>query len=100
MVKHEKQLPAKHGGKRTRQIDVLLKGHFAGYPTMFIIECKNYSWPVNVGDLGRFRGLLEDVGRSPQQGVPVSAGSVGLTCSPKTDLATMRVLLPQTAGSA
>ena len=77
VVRRDVRLPAKHGDKRSRQIDVLLEGHFAGYPTMHAIECKNFRRPVDVGDIGRFRDLLEDVGLSPQQGVLVSASGIG-----------------------
>ncbi len=41
-VLRDVRLPAKHSGKRSRQIDVLLLGHFAGYPSAHAIECKNY----------------------------------------------------------
>lgn len=77
VVRRDVRLPAKHGDKRSRQIDVLLEGHFAGYPTMLAVECKNYKRPIDVGDVGRFRDLLEDVGLSPQQGVLVSASKIG-----------------------
>jgi hypothetical protein len=72
-VRRDVRLPAKHNGKRSRQIDVLLVGHFMSYPTMLAIERKNYGRPVNVGGIGRFRDYLDDVGLSPQQGVLVSA---------------------------
>ena len=70
IVRRDIRLPAKHSGKRSRQIDVLLDGRFAGYSTMLAIECKNYSRP---GDIGQFRDLLEDVGFYANQGVLVSA---------------------------
>jgi hypothetical protein len=76
-VRRDVRLPAKHGGKRSRQIDVLLEGDFAGYPTMFAVECKNFKRPVDVGDIGRFRDLLEDVGLYPNQGILVSASGIG-----------------------
>ena len=69
-------LPAKQSGKRSPQIDVLLEGHFAGYSTMLAIECKNFGRPCDVGDVGRFRDLLEDIGLYPNQGVLVSASGV------------------------
>jgi Restriction endonuclease len=76
-VRRDVRLPAKHNGKRSRQIDVLLLGQFTGYPTVLAIECKNYSRPVNVGDIGRFRDHLDDVGLSSQQGILVSASAIG-----------------------
>jgi hypothetical protein len=76
-VRRDVRLPAKHNDKRSRQIDVLLLGHFAGYPTVHAIECKNHTRPVNVGDIGQFRDHLDDVGLSPQQGILVSASGIG-----------------------
>ena len=63
-VKRDVRLPTRHSGKRGRQVDVLLLGHFAGYPTMLAVECKNFRRPVDVGDVDRFRDLLDDVGLS------------------------------------
>lgn len=36
-VKRDVRPPAKHGGKRSRRIDVLLLGHFAGFSTMVVL---------------------------------------------------------------
>ncbi len=76
-VRHDVRLPAKFSGQRSRQIDVLVLGFFAGYQTILAIECKNYARNINVADLGGFRDLLEDVGLAPQQGVLISASKIG-----------------------
>ncbi len=72
-VRRGVRLPAKRSGRRGRQIDVLLLGSVSDYQTVLVIECKNYGRRVDVGDVGRFRDLLEDVGLSPQQGILVAA---------------------------
>jgi hypothetical protein len=76
-VRRDVRLPAKNSGSRSRQIDVVVLGRFAGYPTMLAIECKNFRRPINVRDIGTFRDLLEDVGLAPQQGILVSTSSIG-----------------------
>lgn len=40
---------------------------------MLAVECKNHKRRKDVGDVGRFRDHLEDVGLAPQQGILVSA---------------------------
>lgn len=66
-------LPPKSGDQsRTREIDVLLTGHVAGYPVRIAIQCKNYGKPITIGQIGEFRDLLEDVGIPPQSGIIVS----------------------------
>ena len=90
-VRRDVRLPAKHNDKRSRQIDVLLLGHFAGYPTVHAIECKNYTRPVNVGDVGRFRDRLEDVGLAPQQGILVSASGISSGARDRAQELGMRV---------
>ncbi len=76
-IRRDVQLPARNNSKRSRQIDVLLLGHFDGNPKMLAIECKNHKRPIDVGDIGRFRDLLDDVGLTPQQGILISASRIG-----------------------
>jgi hypothetical protein len=72
-VRRDVLLPAKNDSSRRRQFDVLLVGNVAGYQTVLAVECKNYGRAADVGDVGRFRDHLEDVGLAPQQGILVSA---------------------------
>jgi hypothetical protein len=72
-VRRDVLLPAKNDSSRQRQFDVLLIGNVAGYQTVLAIECKNHKRRKDVGDVGRFRDHLEDVGLAPQQGIIVSA---------------------------
>jgi hypothetical protein len=74
-VKVEKnvELPAKHATKgRTREVDVLLTSTVADYPVRIAIACRNEATKVEVGDIGEFVDLLDDVGIPPQQGIFVS----------------------------
>lgn len=72
-VRRDVRLPAKNDSSRQRQFDVLLFGNVAGYQTVLAIECKNHKRRKDVGDVGRFRDHLEDVGLAPQQSILVSA---------------------------
>jgi len=66
------QLSAMRNPKRTREIDILLTGFFAGYPTKIAIECKNYESVLDVTFIDAFIGKLEDVGIPLQHGIYVS----------------------------
>lgn len=72
-VQRDVMLPAKNDSSRRRQMDVLLVGNVAGYQTMLAVECKNHKRRTNIGDVGKFRDHLEDVGLAPKQGILVSA---------------------------
>lgn len=65
-------LPAKDGGERVREIDVLLSSQVAGYPVRVAIECKNQKKPIEVADISEFVGKLLDVGIPSQHGIYVS----------------------------
>lgn len=54
-----------------RQIDVSIRGKVAQFDFLVIIDCKDYSNPVDVKDIEDFLGLIDDVGA--QQGAMVSA---------------------------
>jgi hypothetical protein len=72
-VEKNVELPAKHSPRgRTREIDVLLTSEVAGYTVRIPIACRNESTKVEVGDIGEFVDLLNDVGIAPQQGIFVS----------------------------
>jgi hypothetical protein len=72
-VRRDVRHPAKNDSSRQRQFDVLLIGNLAGYQTVLAVECKNHKRRKDVGDVGRFRDHLEDVGLAPQQSIIVSA---------------------------
>lgn len=76
-VKRNVRLPAKNYARRHREIDVLLLGSFAGYPTILAIECKNFKRRINVRDIGEFKDRLDDVGLAPQQGILISVSKIG-----------------------
>jgi hypothetical protein len=74
-VKVEKnvELPATHSTKgRKREIDVLLTSEVAGYTVRIPIACRNESTKVEVGDIGEFVDLLNDIGIPSQQAIFVS----------------------------
>ena len=64
-VRRDVLLPAKNDSSRWRQFDVLLVGNVAGHQTVLAVECKNHKRRKDVGDVGRFRDHLEDVGLAP-----------------------------------
>jgi hypothetical protein len=56
---------AKLLGKRTgieRQIDILVDQVIGQYPIRIVIDCKDYSSPVDVKGVEEFMGMVEDVG--------------------------------------
>lgn len=66
------QVPVDDGSSRTREIDVLLSGEFAGYPVRIAIECKNINGPVSVGLVGEFRDKLDELRIPHQYGIFVA----------------------------
>lgn len=72
-VRRDVLLPAKNDSSRLRQFDVLLVGNVAGYQTVLAVECKNHKRRKDVGDVGKFRDQIDDVGLAPEQGILVSA---------------------------
>ena len=52
-----------HWSKVERQIDVIVRGTFPGFPDelALIVDCKCFSKKVDVGDVDRFLGLVLDV---------------------------------------
>ena len=91
-VRRDVRLPAKNDRARHRQVDVLLLGEAAGHQTAIAIECKNFKRPVNVRDVGAFADLLDDVGFAPQQGILVSAGTIGSGARSRARQIGMKVL--------
>jgi hypothetical protein len=63
-VKFDVKLPG-HLSGTDRQIDVFVRGRFAGSvlpnPATLAVDCKCWSSTVNVPDVERFMGLLEDI---------------------------------------
>lgn len=58
------KLPGRFSGI-DRQIDIMLRGHLVGEalpdPQMIVVDCKCWSSTVNVPDVERFIGLVDDV---------------------------------------
>ncbi len=67
-VEHNVKLPGRHTGVQ-RQIDVLVRQKIGQYEIRIVIDCKDYSRPVDVKGVEEFHGLLDDVGA--QKGVLV-----------------------------
>ena len=66
-------LPVVGDPERTREIDVLVSGMFAGLPIRIAIECKNYTKPIGVGEIGEFIDKLTEIGIPLQLGIYVTA---------------------------
>lgn len=45
-----------------RQIDVAIRADIAGYKCLVIVECKDYSRPVEIGKVDELIGKMDDVG--------------------------------------
>ena len=63
-----------------RQIDISVKQSIGNYEILVVIDCKDYSRPVNVKDVEAFIGMIQDV--HANKGVIVSAS--GFTKTAKT----------------
>ena len=63
-----------------RQIDISVKRSIGNYEILVVIDCKDYSRPVNVKDVEAFIGMIQDV--HANKGVIVSAS--GFTKTAKT----------------
>ena len=52
-----------HWSKVGRQIDVIVRGRFPGFPgeLTLVVDCKCFSKRVDVGNVDKFLGLLQDV---------------------------------------
>jgi hypothetical protein len=60
-VIHDVKLMGRHS-KRERQIDVLVRKKIGQYEMLIVLDCKDYSRPVDVKGIEEFHGLLTDVG--------------------------------------
>lgn len=60
-VEHNVHLPTLTG-KRTRQIDVLVRDRIGQYEFMIIIDCKDHVKKLDVREIGTFYDLIQDVG--------------------------------------
>ena len=60
-VIHNARMKSRSSGK-TRQIDVLVRQRLGQYEMNIVLECKDYSRPVDIKGVEAFHGLLEDVG--------------------------------------
>jgi hypothetical protein len=50
-----------HLSEHLRQIDIALRGKFAGHNIFAIVDCKKYSRKLDVNDVGEFATTLNDV---------------------------------------
>jgi len=74
-VRRNVMLPNR-AGNRQRQIDVLVEGNIFGLTdARLIVDCKRWKTRIDVGDVDKFIGMVEDVGAD--MGILVSA--VGAT---------------------
>ena len=74
-VRRNVMLPSRTGN-RQRQIDVLVEGNVFGLTdARLVVECKRWKTRIDVGDVDKFIGMVEDVGAD--MGILVSA--VGAT---------------------
>jgi hypothetical protein len=58
-VKHNQKVKGKAGVRR--QIDVLWRFRQAGIEHLVLVECKNYSDTVELGDIDAFRSVVDDI---------------------------------------
>lgn len=61
IVEHDVALPGRLSG-RGRQIDILVRQRIGQYEIRIVLDCKDYSRPVDVKGVEEFHGLLQDVG--------------------------------------
>jgi hypothetical protein len=47
--------------KASRQIDISIRVRVAQYPVLIVVECKDHARPIDVGELGAFANLRDDV---------------------------------------
>lgn len=62
LVKHNARLQGRSG--LLRQVDVLVTASFPGLsePQQLVVECKAWHRPVPIGEVGKLRDLMDDVG--------------------------------------
>jgi len=94
-VERNVYLPTRDGSRRTREIDVLLTSHIAGYSIQVAIECKNEEKPIGVQRIDEFIGKLNDVGIPTQQGIYVSASRYTTGAIARAKKARIRSLILQ-----
>lgn len=70
IVKHNDFMIGNRSGRK-RQIDVSIKQKIGQYNILIIIDCKDYTEPVDLNDIESFIGLVEDV--QANKGAIVSA---------------------------
>jgi hypothetical protein len=74
-VERNVKLPGRRSGT-ARQIDILIRGRlFAATDAVAIVDCKRWTKPVDVADVGAFLDLVEDVGADVGLLVSTQGGS-------------------------
>jgi Restriction endonuclease len=86
-------VPAMRDATRSREVDVLVEGSFAGYPVRIAIECKNYEEPVGIDKIDSFVAKLQDIGIPPQYGIFVSVNGFQGNAIPRAREAGIRTLV-------
>ncbi len=66
------RLPARRGGRRDNEIDILVTGSVSGTQVRIAIECKNETKSIGKGMIQQFKGKLDEVGIPNQLGKFVS----------------------------
>lgn len=75
-IKRNARLPVLHSSgekKRTREIDILIRGTVAGVAIYIPVECKNEGRPIGVQEIGVFVDKLNEVGLAVRPSIFVSA---------------------------
>ncbi len=78
-VRFNEKVRGRHSGV-LRQLDIVVRRNIGQFQIFIVVDCKDYSDPVDVKDIEEFIGLLEDVGAN--KGAMVAAN--GFTEAAKT----------------
>ena len=87
------RLPVVGGGRRRREVDVLVIGQLVGYTVRIAFECKNERSLIGTQKIDEFIGKLNDVGIPLQYGVYVSASGYTKDAIERAKKEDIRVLL-------
>jgi len=87
-----------HLSDQLRQIDIALKGKFAGHDVFVVVDCKMYSRRLDVNNVGTFATMLDDVNADigilvTQMGYTEAAINLARRSRIKLDIKTVEELL-------
>lgn len=57
---HDEKIIGKSGTER--QIDITIRYHIGQFNILVVVDCKDWKNPVDIGDVGQFIDMVEDVG--------------------------------------